>query len=268
MSDTRSDTAAAIAGLLNFRDVGGLPVVGGGRTRFRTLYRSHSPSGLGAEGTAGIRALSLRTVLDLRDEIELELSPYELADPATRRVSVPVLADLPVPPDQPGLYTHMVEACGPGFTRAVRTLAAADSHPVLVHCAVGKDRTGLTVALALSAVGVPDEAVLADFSRSNAGLNIPEPVEEATGDRYQRYRHVSAVLMESSLERARRLGGDIPGYLAMHGMSDAELDVLRTGLVEPAGQGQDHPQPSPLPAAGQTAGAAGPGVVGSPHERS
>lgn len=230
-----SETAAAIAGLLNFRDVGGLPVRGGGRTRFRTLYRSHSPSGLGAAGMAAIRALGLRAVLDLRDEYELEHWPYELGDPAVERLSVPVLGNLPVPPDQAGLYTHMVEVCGPGLTRAVRVLAHAESLPILVHCAVGKDRTGMTVGLALCAAGVPDEAVVEDFLRSNAGLNIPTPVEDAAADdRYQTHSYVRAVLMESSLEHARRLGGDVPGYLAMHGMNDAELDALRASLVEPA----------------------------------
>jgi protein-tyrosine phosphatase len=242
-----NDSAPVIAGLLNFRDVGGPPVPGGGRIRFRTLYRSQAPSGLGPDGRSAIRALGLRAVLDLRDEYEVRQWPYELDDPATARFEVPVLGGLPVPPDQADLYLHMVEACGRGFTRAVRALADAGSRPILVHCAVGKDRTGLTVALALSAVGVADEAVLADFLLSNAGLNIPDPDEEAQAadtageaheeeeivDRYLMHHRVSAALMESSLERARQLGGDIPGYLAMHGMTDAELDALHATLVEP-----------------------------------
>jgi protein-tyrosine phosphatase len=229
-----SETVAVVEGLLNFRDVGGLPVSGGGRTKYRTLYRSHSPHGLGSAGMAAIRALGLRAVLDLRDDDELEHWPYELGDPAVERLGVPVMGNLPVPPDQAGLYTHMIDVCGPGLTRAVRMLSRVESQPILVHCAVGKDRTGMTVGLALSAAGVPDEAVVEDFLRSNAGLNVPTPVEEdAADDRYQTYRYVRAVLMESSLEHARRLGGDVPGYLAMHGMTDGELDALRTSLVEP-----------------------------------
>ena len=39
--------------------------------------------------------------------------------------------------------------------------------PVLVHCTVGKDRTGVTVALTLAAAGVDDdEAVVADYART------------------------------------------------------------------------------------------------------
>lgn len=230
-----SETAPVIAGLLNFRDVGGLAVRGGGRIAFGTLYRSHSPSGLGQAGVAAIRALGLRSVLDLRDEYELEHWPYELGDPAIARIHLPVLGDLDVPTDQMGLYRHMIEACGSGLTGAVRVIARTDAQPVLVHCAVGKDRTGVTVGLALAAVGVPDEAIIGDFLLSNPGLNIETPADDAdiAFDGYQTHRYVRAVHMETALEHARRLGGDVPGYLAMHGMTDAELDALRASLVSP-----------------------------------
>lgn len=237
------EIGTAITGLLNFRDVGGLPTSDGAQTRFRTLYRSHSPSGLGAEGMAQIRALGLSAVLDLRDEFETVQWPYDLGAAEIRRYNVPVLGNRPVPPDQGDLYLYMVEECGSDFTRAVRAMADAQSLPLLVHCAVGKDRTGVTIALALSAVGVTDEAIVADFMRSNPGLNIPDPEPEddegdgdgaGTRDRYLMHHYVRAALIESSLARARQLGGDVPGYLAMHGMTDAELDALRTNLTEPS----------------------------------
>jgi protein-tyrosine phosphatase len=184
---------------------------------------------------AGIRALGLRAVLDLRDDIELELSPYDLGDPAIARIRVPVLGDREAPTDQLGLYRYMAEECGPGLTGAVRVIARMEARPVLVHCAVGKDRTGATVALALAAVGVPDEAVISDFLLSNPGLNIKTPEDDADlpFDGYQTLRYVRALHLETALEHARRLGGDVPGYLAMHGMTDAELDALRDGLVSP-----------------------------------
>lgn len=236
------EIGTAITGLLNFRDVGGLPTSNGARTRFKTLYRSHSPSGLGPEGMAEIRALGLGAVLDLRDEFETVQWPYDLGAPSIRRYFVPVLGNRPVPPDQADLYLHMVEECGSEFTRAVRAMADAQSLPLLVHCAVGKDRTGVTVALALSAVGVTDEAIVTDFLRSNPGLNIPDPGPDdseddgdggGTRDRFLMHHHVRAALIESALARARLLGGDVSGYLAMHGMTDAELDALRTNLTEP-----------------------------------
>jgi protein-tyrosine phosphatase len=230
--------ALTYQGLLNFRDVGGAPVSGGGRIRPGALYRSACPSEFAHGALSAHGGFGLRTVLDLRDGVELESSPYELGDPAVGRVNIAVLANRPVPPDQAGLYAHMVERCGTGFAGAVRAVARALPDPVLVHCAVGKDRTGLTVALALAAVGVPDEAIVADYVLSNAGLGIEEPdadPDHGPDGTYLSGRYVRPTLITGALARARDLGGDVPGYLAAHGMSDGEVAVLRSGLVEAPG---------------------------------
>lgn len=41
----------------------------------------------------------------------------------------------------------------------------------LIHCAMGKDRTGVVVALLLSLAGVPHETIAEDFSLSEAHLD-------------------------------------------------------------------------------------------------
>src|SRR5256885_7649896 len=45
---------------------------------------------------------------------------------------------------------------------------AVDSpnRPLLFHCAAGKDRTGLTAAILLGLLGVPDDVILDDYERS------------------------------------------------------------------------------------------------------
>jgi protein-tyrosine phosphatase len=63
-------------------------------------------------------------------------------------------------------YVGYVEAAGTNVGRALKVLADPDSGPTLVHCAAGKDRTGVVVALALSLAGVNRDAVVADYLRS------------------------------------------------------------------------------------------------------
>ncbi len=63
-------------------------------------------------------------------------------------------------------YTGYLQDAGPNVGRALRVLADPASGTSLVHCAAGKDRTGVVVALALSLVGVTREAVVADYVRS------------------------------------------------------------------------------------------------------
>jgi protein-tyrosine phosphatase len=223
-----------LSGLLNFRDVGGVPVTGGGRVRTGVLYRSASPARFNSAARAALAEMGLRTVVDLRDPVEVEYSPYTL-DGSIAMVNVAVLRGGPVPQQQAELYAHMVERCGPHFARAMGALAHALPNPVLAHCAVGKDRTGVLVALALAAVGVSEEHIVADFLRSNAGLSIPEPAAAPVSDddQYHTHHYVGAELIADALARVRGLGGDAGGYLTGHGLPAADVDHLRACLVEP-----------------------------------
>lgn len=65
------------------------------------------------------------------------------------------------------LYAALPRVFAPVF-RAVFLGLAAGSGPAFVHCAVGKDRTGVTVGLILAALGAAPEAIMADYHASNA----------------------------------------------------------------------------------------------------
>jgi protein tyrosine/serine phosphatase len=45
----------------------------------------------------------------------------------------------------------------------ISRLADSTLQPAVIHCFGGKDRTGLTIALLLTALGVPRETVLDDY---------------------------------------------------------------------------------------------------------
>jgi protein-tyrosine phosphatase len=70
------------------------------------------------------------------------------------------------PTDLAEHYVGYVVQAGANLGSALQVLADPDSGPTLVHCAAGKDRTGVVVALALSLVGVTRDAVVADYLRS------------------------------------------------------------------------------------------------------
>ena len=54
---------------------------------------------------------------------------------------------------------------------AVRHVLDPASHPVLFHCAAGKDRTGVVAALVLAVLGVHDEQIVADYVLSDAAVD-------------------------------------------------------------------------------------------------
>ncbi len=57
------------------------------------------------------------------------------------------------------------------WAELLRALADADSLPAVVHCVEGKDRTGFAIAVVLSALGVPREAIYEDYVLSRELLD-------------------------------------------------------------------------------------------------
>jgi len=166
------------AGVTNFRDLGGYPAAGGGRTRWGRIFRSDGLHMLAAGEMADYGSLGLRAVYDLRGDAERERHP----DPF-HSVHLPLLSAVAAPqaaPQRPSgassrqdaawgeqhlrdLYRGMLEHAGPLFGRLLRGLAAPGGLPAVFHCTGGKDRTGTSAALVLELLGVPREHVLDDY---------------------------------------------------------------------------------------------------------
>lgn len=227
----------------NIRDVAGLPTVDGRRTRAGVLLRGDAPfadDGPDSPGWPQGLAWPPGVAVDLRSDRELD-HPYPLAD--TRWLHLPmvdaldpaILARDPgdrLPTDQ--LYLALVDAAGVWLPPLLD--AAVDGpHPVLVHCAAGKDRTGVSVAVLLRLAGVTRAAVDADFTRTNArriGLQrrlerrpMLRPGVIPAGDVGVTREHLLGVL--------DRLDGDGAREVARAaGISDDRVEQWRARLVD------------------------------------
>jgi len=253
----------AVPGTLNFRDVGGYPVAGGGEIRWRTLLRSDGLHRLGPGASEMLAGLQLRTVLDLRTAGEAGLAPGPadtLARLGAQTLQVSLIgddltgADLigddgeGLPPDLGQIYDYIIDRRGGQIGAAISALARPGGLPALVHCSAGKDRTGIVVGLALAAVGVPDQVVAADYALSRRYLDpqrtpVIGQLSRSTGlgeERVTALLACSPELMLGVLGRARHLGGSVRGDLAGHGVSDGDLAALQAALV--TGGGPDGPR--------------------------
>ncbi len=151
----------------NFRDV----ATASDRLRPDVVWRADAP--MNSNPPAGLNAWPPSVVLDLRDPSELN-GGHPLQH-LTRVESIPLLADaspaqMQGADDLSDLYRLMLVGNGAkGIVRVVAAVAAADG-PVLVHCAAGKDRTGVSVALMLTLVGIEREAVVGDYVATAANM--------------------------------------------------------------------------------------------------
>ncbi|GJF29140.1 phosphotyrosine protein phosphatase [Kitasatospora sp. NE20-6] len=70
------------------------------------------------------------------------------------------------------------------FATVVRLMAEPDGTPLLFHCSAGKDRTGWTAAIVLTALGVDRDTVYADYLLTNErSAAIVEHVVDSFGTR-------------------------------------------------------------------------------------
>jgi protein-tyrosine phosphatase len=223
IDEGRPARALRIDGVLNARDIGG---VSGelGPVRTGLVLRSACLSELTSDGARTLAGLGLRTVIDLRTPLERQEEPNRLAAAAglegVRELRVELLATLnDLPSNSVGMYQHLVERCGCGIVAVLEELARPGALPALVHCLVGKDRTGLTVALLLDLLGVDRTKIVADYIESNLGLGS------------KAHTLVQAEVMEATLADLDKRYGSPQGYLVEHGLADETVKALRAALL-------------------------------------
>lgn len=184
-------TEPELSQVRNFRDVGGLPTTDGRRVRHGVLYRSGHLAHATAEDTAFLASLGLHTVFDFRNEADQRLEGPDVELPGVRNVNLPLsdpadgaefwrmvrdgdLAQLRLILGEGkgaqrmiASYRSIIRDRTEEHARVLRSLAD-DSVPALMHCAAGKDRAGLSIAVTLLALGVEREAIVRDYLESNA----------------------------------------------------------------------------------------------------
>ncbi|MER5748271.1 tyrosine-protein phosphatase [Streptomyces sp. NPDC002088] len=191
MTQQVPSTEPELAGVRNFRDVGGLPTVDGRRVRHGVLFRSGHLAHATDEDAAFLSSLGLHTIFDFRNAADQKLEGPDVELPGVRNVNLPlsdpadgsefwkmvrdgeidqlraILGEGKAAHRMITSYRTIVKERTDEHSRVLHSLAE-DSVPALMHCAAGKDRAGLSIAVTLLAVGVEREAILADYLESNA----------------------------------------------------------------------------------------------------
>lgn len=242
-----------LAGADNTRDLGGLAVAGGGRTRFGRLLRAGTLQDLTADDVRYLTSeLGVRTVVDLRLAEEAAREGSALSgNPAVRYFSLPlsstgnvrsdIVAD-GAEMDIVGHYAALLEGSAANIVTAARLFADDMRTPAIFHCAAGKDRTGVLAAVVLDAVGVSREEIIADYALTGQRMKRIS----ARLLRLATYRDMQALSrgvkgaatadeesMAAFLDELHGRYGSGAGYLTGHGLPAGELAALRSALVEP-----------------------------------
>ena len=249
-------------GAANVRDLGGLEVEGGGRTAAGIMLRADNLQGLSGRDVARlVDDLGLRVVIDLRTGVEVDLEGpgplvrdgrvdmrhRSLHPESGDRTDVAVEGVLPWNQDPleghdeetpvVRAYLSYLRDRPDSIVAALRDVAYGDGAAV-VHCAAGKDRTGVVSALGLATVGVPHPAIVADYAATGERLgpllarlrSSPTYAEDMRGRPDESHRPRPETMRRFLAVLDERHGG-APGWLDAHGFGDEDRAALRERLV-------------------------------------
>lgn len=256
-------------GAANVRDLGGLATTDGGTVQPGRLIRSASLQEL---TESDVRRLvdehRVRAVVDLRSGVEVRNEgPGPLTrEPQVTHRNLSLFVEEPVPdeadPGEPvilpwqrrdaerteqdrqrgaaGIYLRYLDERGDSVLAALRLIAHSDG-ATIVHCAAGKDRTGVIVACALAEVGVTRDAIVADYvasadrieailARLAGRRTYASYVDEAEIDVHR----PRAETMAQTLDAVDDAYGGFPAWLRANGWTAEDAAALRAKLLAPA----------------------------------
>ena len=242
-------------GPANFRDLGGYENRDGRAVQVGRVYRSDSLSYMtDADVRHCVDELDIRTVIDLRAGHEVDQfshGPLEatgvhfLHRPVvdeTRREHIVREPGAPAPEllSPAAIYLMMLERFADRLTDVVRIIADPANHPVVFHCAAGKDRTGIVAALVLGVLGVDDESIVDDYIvtaehmpllvQRHRAVAAERGVEAEVGDPHF---SAEAEAMRDVLTGLEERYGGVEAYLLAHGLEPEAVSTLRASLLTP-----------------------------------
>lgn len=239
--------------LHNVRDLGGHQGRAGQLVRWNRVYRADNLARASRADLTVLAELGVRTVIDLRTERELALelppafpgAPVEHHHLPLLRATWDEVGHDPGPDVDPvdfleARYLEMLVEGAPAIADALRIIAVPSATPVVFHCSLGKDRTGLLAAVLLSLLGVHDEAIAEDYALSSlAVLALDERLaEHHPGTRAERWGVPPAFLaappeaIARVLARVRQQCRSMVGFVRSIGVDFATIESLHRQLLD------------------------------------
>jgi protein-tyrosine phosphatase len=249
--------------VLNFRDFGGWETTDGAKVTRGKLYRSAAFSDASDSDLKRLDDMSVRFLVDLRRPEErrhepnrwpgescrvfvndegaegVALPPHlvallqsDLSPASTRAYMMSLYREIPFDPRLINLYRNWFAEMQEGGAG-------------VIHCAAGKDRTGIGCALTLMALGVDEETVFADYEFTNQAVDLEKRMPKIQARMEERLARkldpealrpmlgVEVDYLRNALDAINERHGSAEAYTRdVLGIKDAERATLRRQLLD------------------------------------
>jgi protein-tyrosine phosphatase len=191
--------------------------------RTDTEVRSEGPGPITTEPAVRIEHRSLYPDSGGNTDLDAAVKPWGREDEQGLPDETPVVQ----------AYVSYLRRRPDSIVGSVRTIARAEG-AVLVHCAAGKDRTGVVVAVTLDAAGVDREVIVSDYLATEDRIHaifdrlLSSPTyRDELKDTYPATHAPVAETMERVLALLDEGFGGSAAWLTAHGLGEADLERLR-----------------------------------------
>ena len=231
-------------GLLNTRELGGMPLADGTVFPSGLFIRSGAPCFFTADGVDHLKSLGVKTVIDLRAEVEIERdgNPFK-DDPSITFYNIPLFVGDPSADTDPTMeflrthhlgdfYVMMLNELGDRIVKILNILRTHTDGYCLFHCAHGKDRTGVIAALLYILAGAKREDIVLNYKVSyEYAKHFLDPLIAKKEDDMKHVLRSDAINMEILLDHLENeYSMDVSRYLLKSGMTSEELEGLRSRI--------------------------------------
>lgn len=183
-SDVITNRIYALDSVQNFRDIGGYRTNDNKRIRWNKIFRSGDFSRMTKHDISELSKLNIKTVIDFRPKGAMIRRPDRLH--VLRRYELPITNSLPDSVSKriidgefmrgdaviyiQDLYRDIIDNYSDSYARLFDILCDESNYPLVYHCYLGKDQSGLATFFLLRALDIPKDLVEDDYMISNAGI--------------------------------------------------------------------------------------------------
>ncbi len=245
--------------VLNFRDLGGIPVANGKKVKNGLFFRSAMLNDATKPDIEFLKSLNLKVIFDYRDTDEAEIikrNPYAEIGAEYRNIPAAMNNDKLFKLKKSSYLTRAFLKFSlddvkvsyrnlPFDNESYRAMTQAmqqDEVPFLQHCTAGKDRAGMGSVILLLILGASYDDILFDYMKSmeikehiekRASRFIPKILSKPILKRYEPLFIVDKELLDAAFEAILERYGSVEEYLfSEFSLGEKELAQLREKYTE------------------------------------